>query len=202
VVESATWGSGATRPTVYRGWGDRPVSNAVLLVGSSDRTAVGVGGLLGTLRPLGVALDPFETLDGLLIRSRVLEVFLMRLATGFGLLALLVAVGAIHAHFVRWVRTRARDMAIRLALGAPFPAIGRGLVLTALMTVVPGLVLGSLLGSAASRAIGQVLGPMPAISIVLLAMVSGTVLMLTGLALTGPLIGARRVEPLSLLRGD
>jgi ABC-type antimicrobial peptide transport system permease subunit len=149
-----------------------------------------------------VALDPFETLDGLLVRSRVLEVFLTRLAIGFGLLALIVAIGAIHAHFVRWVRTREREMAIRMALGAPFPAVGREVIASALASVFPGIVGGGFVGWGAARLLSQLLGPLPEISVPLLAVVGAMLLSATLLALTGPLVRARRAQPLELLRGD
>lgn len=88
IVEEAKWGSGDVRPTVYRGWGEEPVEGAVLLARGADAS---VSSLLPRLRPLGIALAPFETLDGMLVRSRVIEVFLARLALAFGLAARLLS---------------------------------------------------------------------------------------------------------------
>jgi hypothetical protein len=197
IVEEATWGSGDVRPTVYRGWGDEPVGSAVLLVRGADAS---VASLLPRLRPLGIALRPFETLDGMLVRSRVIEVFLARLALAFGIVSLLVAAGAVHSHFLRWVRLRERDLSIRRALGAPFPRIGRFLVRGALTLVVPGALLGIGGGAVAARLLSTWLGPLPALSASLVLVTVGTLAVATALALIGPLRRARRIHPMTLLR--
>jgi hypothetical protein len=197
VVEEATWGSGEVRPTVYRGWADEPVGSAVLLARGPDAS---VAALLPRLRPLGVALRPFESLDGMLVRSRVIEVFLARLALAFGFVSLIVAAGAVHSHFLRWVRVRERDLSIRRALGAPFPRIGRVLLRGAVTLVVPGAVLGIGGGALAARLLSTWLGPLPPLSLALVGATVGTLAVVTGLALIGPLTRARRIQPMSLLR--
>lgn len=198
VVESATWGTGEVRPTVYRGWGSLPVGSAVLLVDPGGPTA-GVGALLPALARQGLALQPFETLDGLLVRSRVLSVFLTRLAGAFGVVALLVALGGVHAHFVRWVRSAERNLAIRRALGAPFPRLGRTVVGAALRSVATGAVAGAGVGLLAGRLLAAVLGveaATPALAVGGAVCVAAVSL----LALIGPLTRLRRVAPLALLR--
>jgi MacB-like periplasmic core domain len=197
IVEDATWGSGDVRPTVYRGWGDAPIESAVLLVRGADAS---VASLLRRLRPLGVALRPFETLDGMLVRSRVIEVFLARLALAFGIVSLLVAAGAVHSHFLRWVRVRERDLSIRRALGAPLPRIGRFLLQGALKLVVPGGLVGIVLGALTARLLSAWLGPMPAVTAPLVAVTVGTVAVVTAFALIGPLRRAHRIHPMTLLR--
>ncbi len=197
IVEEATWGSGEVRPTVYRGWGDEPLRTAVLLVRGPDAS---VSSLLPRLRTMGVALRPFETLDGMLVRSRVIQVFLARLALAFGIVSLLVAAGAVHSHFLRWVRARERDLAIRRALGAPFPRIGRFLLRGALTMVVPGTLLGIGGGALAARLLSIWLGPVPALTASVVVVTVGTLAGATALALIGPLRRARRIHPMTLLR--
>ncbi len=197
IVEEATWGSGDVRPTVYRGWGDEPMESAVLLVRGADAS---VSSLLPRLRPLGVALRPFETLAGMLVRSRVIQVFLARLALLFGIVSLLVAAGAVHSHFLRWVRVRERDLSIRRALGAPLPRIGRFLLRGALTLVVPGALLGLGGGALAARLLSIWLGPLPAVTPALVGVTVGTLAVVTVLALIGPLRRARRIDPMTLLR--
>ncbi len=198
VVEAATWGTGDDRPTVYRGFPDT-VSNAVLLARGSTATA---SVLLPALRPLSVALRPFDTLDGLHVRSRVLQVFLARLALVFGAVALLVAVGAVHSHFLRWVRARERDMAIRRALGAPLPRLGRSLLTRALLHIVPGAVLGVALGVAAARGLAGIVGAASGVGLGLLVGTGGILAVATLLALVGPIHRAGHIQPMSVLRHD
>ena len=202
VVEDATWGGGQFRPTVYRGWGPAPFSNAVLLVSHGEDGGSGIGPLLTAFGPAGVALEPFDTMDGLLIRSHVVEVFQMRLATGFGFLALLVAIGAIHSHFMRWIRARERDMAIRAALGAPLHSLGGKLLQSALRNVLPGMMLGAFLGWGSARLIGQTMGPFSPLTLSLAAATGAVVMAATAVALIGPLVRTGKIKPLRLLRDE
>lgn len=198
VVEAATWGSGEVRPTVYRGFPET-VSDAVLLArGSSAALSV----LLPALRPLSVALRPFETLDGLHVRSRVLQVFLARLALVFGGIALLVAIGAVHSHFLRWVRARERNMAIERALGAPLPRLGRSILGRALLHVVPGAVVGIILGAVSARALASLVGTPPELGVGQLTATVGVLGVATLLALVGPIHRAGRIQPIAVLRQD
>jgi ABC-type antimicrobial peptide transport system permease subunit len=87
----------------------------------------------------------------LIVRSRVLTVFLQRLATVFSGLCLLVVVTGVYAHFTRWVRARHRELGIRQALGAR-PARLRGAVYTA---AGPGLAIGVAVGVAAAWYLGR-----------------------------------------------
>lgn len=198
VVEAATWGTGEVRPTVYRGFPET-VSNAVLLVRGS---AAAPSALLPALRPLSMALRPFETLEGLHVRSRVLQVFLARLALVFGAVALLVAIGAVHSHFLRWVRARERDMAIRRALGAPMPRLGRSIVARALLHVLPGALGGVLLGAVAARALASLVGPLPPLGAELLTVTACVLAIATLLALAGPIRRAGRIQPMAVLRHE
>lgn len=198
VVEAATWGTGEERPTVYRGFPET-VSSAVLLARGASAAP---SSLLPALRPLSLALRPFETLDGLHVRSRVVQVFLARLALVFGGVALLVAIGAVHSHFLRWVRARERDMAIRRALGAPMPRLGRSIVGRALVHVLPGAVFGVALGALAARALVGLVGPLPALGAGLLTATAGVLAGATLLALAGPIHRAGRIEPMAVLRQE
>jgi hypothetical protein len=198
VVEAATWGTGEVRPTVYRGFPET-VSDAVLLArGNSAAPSV----LLPALRPLSVALRPFETLDGLHVRSRVLQVFLARLALVFGGIALLVAIGAVHSHFLRWVRARERDMVIRRALGAPLPRLGRSILGRAFLHVLPGAVLGIVLGAVSARTLASLVGTPPELGVGQLTATVGVLGVATLLALVGPIHRAGRIQPMALLRQD
>jgi hypothetical protein len=201
VVEEATWGSGSVRPTVYRGWGNEPVSRAVLLTSASPAAAA-VAGLPAALEPLGLAVEPFGTLDGLLVRSRILGVFLSRLALAFGALCFGVALASIHAHFLRWVRVRRRSLAIRSALGAADTDIGGHVIHSALRVVLPAVALGCAGGWAASRVLGAILAGTPAASPALLASISAGLVAAALVALAVPLMHARATDPGALLRTD
>jgi hypothetical protein len=201
VVEEATWGSGSVRPTVYRGWGEEAVSRAVLLTASSPDGA-SVRGLLATLQPLGLAVESFGTLDGLLVRTRILSVFLSRLALAFGLLCLGVALASVHAFFLRWVRVRRRSLAIRSALGARNTTIGGHVIRSALRVVIPAIALGLAGGWAASRLLAAVLEGTPPAGPALLAVIAAGLLAAALGALAVPLVQAGAADPAALLRTD
>ena len=208
-VESATWGSGSLRPTVYLGWGDAPVAYGFLLVRPAGPRSVPTGALLAALRGRGLALQSYQTLDALLLRTRILSVFLARLALLFACLSLAVVAGGVHAHFLRWVRTRTRELGIRAALGARGGGL-RGHVLgAALRLVLPGAVLGCAVGllaaSLAAKALAEPVGPLALVGRLHPMTLAGVVGVMVGVCLASllvPLVRASVADPVALLRSD
>lgn len=205
VIEDATWGGGEVRPILYRGWGDDPITSAVLLVGVPEggprTTPPPVDEVLRALQPTGLALQPFETLDGLLTRSRVVNVFVTRLALLFGVLCTLVAFGGIHAHFARWVRMRRKMLAIQRALGARHLGQAKTVTVAALRIVIPASVVGVALGWLAGRVMQSVFAvPTPPASLPLA--IAGVLVLASLMALAVPLRGASRVDELSVLKAE
>jgi putative ABC transport system permease protein len=151
---------------------------------------------------VGLAVSPFGTLDSLLVRSRVMAEFLARSASGFSALCLLVALGGMTTHFLRWVRWRRRDLGIRLCLGAT-AAQARAEVFRAARVPLAGGVLAGV--TLAALAAGTMVSLMPELpdgrteSIVTAALLV-TVLALATLVLPATVAG--RADPLEVLRRD
>ena len=208
-AESATWGSGSPRPAVYLGWGVAPVHAGFLLVRPTHPGALPTGRLLEALRGRGLAMESYQTLDALLLRSRILSVFLARLALLFTVLSLAVVAGGVHAHFLRWVRSRNRELGIRAALGARGGGLRVRVLGAALRLVLPGAGLGCTAGliaaSLASRLLGDPIGPFAALGrlhVVTLAAIAVTMVIVCGASLVVPLARASSANPVELLRAE
>ena len=201
VTEAATWGTGRERATVYRGWpaASPPVGTLLVVPAPGERPTLGQ--LVQAVTPLGMAMSAFGTLDDLLTRSRVLDVLLARLASLFGTLCVIVGLVGVHAHFVRWVKVRERDMGIRYALGAR-PARLRGQVYRAALYPLMGGIGGGVLAVLTTFALlGRVLRyPPPTASGYAIAV--GVVLVLALATLVGPAIRVAGRDPVSLLRSE
>lgn len=199
LVGAATWGSGENRPTVYRGWSAEGVRSAVLLGSRAGGGTPEVATRLDVFAGSGISLRPFETLGGLLVRSRVLQVFRSRLATFIGLLGLIVCVGGTYAHFLRWVRVRESEIAIRTALGARALELGRELLSAAARLIAPGVALGIGFGWLFIRVMFSSFGGMEQAGSAL--GMAGTIVFVVAVgALIPPFLRTQRMSPLSLLR--
>jgi predicted permease len=118
------------------------------------------------------------------------------------LAALAVVLGAVGIYGVmaRAAAERAREIGIRMALGAAAADIGRVVVADAARVVVPGLLLGIVLARGVTRLMGSLLyGVSPgdpltyAAAVALLAIVAA-------LACAGPAVRSMRVDPLAAIR--
>lgn len=202
VAEPATWSTGAPRPTLYRGWDGQTVTGGILLIRpTSGSAAPGIGRIAAALTPLGLAGDAFGSYDDVLVRTRVLEVFLARIAGVFGVLCLIVVGSGVFAHFTRWVRSRDREMGIRHALGAPPGRLRSSVYLAALPWLMLGIGAGTFLAFAAGTTAGRTIGlsaPGPGtLSLAVLAVV-----LLCGATLVPPAIRVAPTDPLALLRNE
>jgi predicted permease len=98
------------------------------------------------------------------------------------------------------VRLRAREIAIRMALGASPAIVRRSIVRSALLIVAVGLVIGAGLGAAGGRIIGHQLFMVRAVDGWTIVGVSMTLLVLAWLAALVPARRAAEAEPVTALR--
>jgi predicted permease len=184
----------------------RPADNVVIRTTRTTRAAGGALGLAPGVRAVARELDPsaivdnVTTLDDVVARAEApwrltMWMFVLFAALAFGLAALglfsLVAIDIGH---------RAREFAIRMALGASRPDILRSVLARAGRRVALGVVLGLAAAVAASRAMGGLLfaiGPDDAQTYV---GVLALVVIVVTLAAYLPARHAGRVDPQVLLR--
>jgi predicted permease len=170
------------------------------------RTQGNPSGLLPDLRRAITALEPgaafsfLDTMETLLARSIVEERFRAQLASGFGVLALLLATIGLYGVVARAVQARTRELGVRLALGARPGAVSALVFRHALSLGALGILAGLPAALVASNAIGAFLyGVAPWSPLVITAAASAVLLATTAAALA-PAIRAARIDPLRALR--
>ena len=130
------------------------------------------------------------------------ERLLASLAGGFGVLALMVACVGLYGLLAYGVARRTREIAIRMALGAPRRQVIEIVVAGAVRPMVAGLAVGLPAAWAAARAIESMLfGLSPTDP----TTVSGAIAVLAVAALAAAYMPARRasrVDPMSALRNE
>ena len=144
------------------------------------------------VRPLSVQVD----------RAMVQERLIATLASGFGVLALVLACVGVYGLLAYTVARRSKEMGIRLALGAPRKRLIAMVLTAAVRLVMVGVVLGVPAALAASRLVKSMLfGLEPTDP----ATIVGAVCVLSTAALVAaylPAWRASRVDPLVALRHD
>jgi putative ABC transport system permease protein len=120
----------------------------------------------------------------------------------FAVVALLLAIVGIYAVVSYTVAQRTRELGVRLALGASPGRVRTMVLLSAMRSIVPGLVAGGLLAVAATSAMRSLLYGVTPLDPVALGAAVG-ILAIAGLASTlGPAIRATRVDPLIAIRAE
>jgi putative ABC transport system permease protein len=149
-------------------------------------------------RPITDVATMTEVVDQVTARAR----FLMDVLLGFGTLAVLLAAVGIYGVMSYSVAERRQEIGIRMALGADAMTISRAVVGQAGLTVGAGLAVGSVAALALTQFVaGQLYGVSPRDPVSFAA--ATVVLAVTAiLATVGPLLKARRVDPLSAMRVD
>ena len=124
------------------------------------------------------------------------------ITSGFGLMALIVAVGGIYAVMAYLVAGRAREIAIRMALGAGRADVRRMVLQSSLGFVVIGAGVGLAAAALAARAIGAQLAGITATDPVTYGAVLGVLVGASILAAWWPARRASRVDPAMTLRAE
>ena len=164
--------------------------------------------LTADLRRIVRELDPSRAIFGVRQVQEVLDTALdqPRLdAAMLGLLAIsavgLAAVG-LYSLFTLIVAGRAREMAVRLAIGAAPGQVIALVAVGAARLLVAGLVLGLALSIAADRMLRNLLFGAAGLDAATLAAATGVLALVSIVAVAGPALKAARITPVSALRGD
>ncbi|MEO8451231.1 MAG: ABC transporter permease [Gemmatimonadota bacterium] len=192
----------AADPTIYVPYTQSEEPPFYLLIRS--RSAVTVTPVLAALRELTSEvwipqlMGLPQRLAAPLARPRLDTAVL----TCFAILALIMSAAGIYGLGAAYVRQRARELGIRLALGAT-PSrllalvLGEGLVLTAV-----GAGLGAIAGLAVSRSLSGVLYGIGATDPLTVALVMGAVLAVGGIASYVPARRSTRINPAQVLSAE
>jgi ABC-type antimicrobial peptide transport system permease subunit len=120
----------------------------------------------------------------------------------FSAVGLLLAIVGIYAVVSYTVAQRTREIGVRLALGATPDRVQTLVMLTAMRSVVPGLVGGALLAMASSSAMRSVVYGVSPLDPVSLVTAVGALALAALAATLGPARRATRVDPLLAIRAD
>jgi predicted permease len=172
------------------------------------RTKGDPSALVQSVRKAIVAADPQLPIDSVDPLSKLMEGtindqrLVAQLATGFGVLALLLAAIGLYGVMTYAITRRTGEIGLRVALGARRTDVVRMIVLEALRVVVGGVVVGLPLALLVTRLLRTQLHDVSAADPVSIG-VAVSVLIASGvLAATLPAIRASRVSPILALRSE
>ncbi len=164
--------------------------------------------LMANLRPIVRGLDGNRAVFGLralsdltgdLRQSPRVNAALLSI---FAAAAVLIASTGLYGLFARLVSDRAREIGVRLALGAEPMAIMRSIWGRALKLIVVGLLLGVAASAAGARLIAASLYRVSPLDSWSMASAIGVLLVAGAAAVAAPAIRASRVDPVSAMRGE
>ena len=139
-----------------------------------------------------------DVLDAALDRPRLDAAMLTLFA---GAAVTLAAIG-LYSLFMLLVSERAREMAVRLAIGASPRELFQLVMSGAGRLLISGLLLGIVLTAAADRALRGVVLDVAPLSVSALAVAAATLAIVSIVAVAGPALRAARTAPIDALRGD
>ena len=198
------WIMRRNEPTFYRPLAQAPTKNltfALRMSGDPEALAPSVKRALASVDADQPAYQ-LQSLPRSIRQSTIGLQYIAWIMAGFGVLALLLAVGGVYGVMSYRVSRRTLEIGLRMALGASRGDVLRLTLGQALRLSAIGLLLGSVLGWAASRALASVLRGAVTTEPAVLASV---VVLLGGAALVAAWIPARRalaVDPARALRSE
>ncbi len=191
-------------PQVFFGMRSEPRARMHLVVAGG----AGDPGLIGGLReavwalqpdlPIGRTMSVLDVATGRLDRPR----FYAGLFGGFAALALLLALVGVYGTTAYATRSRAREIGIRMVLGAKRNELVRSVVSSTAKVIAAGVIVGAIVAAFASRAMSEVLLYVTPWDLVTYAAVGVLVLATGVLAAAHPAIRWSRVDPVTTLRQE
>jgi hypothetical protein len=164
--------------------------------------------MMWRLRVIAAEIDPALRLDEMLrmdqlhAADRVALSFFLRLLTGIGMVALVLATAGVYALMSFTVARRTTEIGIRLALGAD----SRRIVFTTFARALAQVGAGVAIGVVPAAAIAAGLGPelavssSPATAVWICAVAAGGTILVTALACVGPARRVLRIQPIDTLK--
>ena len=195
--------STAVRPTVYVPYFQKPHNSTTLEIRAAGSLTEASSAIRKELQPrLPSAALEIRALTEQVANTLVQERMMATLASGFGVLALVLASVGLYGLLAYSVARRTKEMGIRMALGAQRSRVIGMVVKSAVRLVLVGVALGLPAAWAASRSVESMLfGLAPTDP----ATIAGAALLLTAAALLAAYLPARRasrVDPMTALRHE
>lgn len=192
-------------PVVYRPYGaGLPVSGGTVVVRSSMPDAV----VRKQIADAAASIDPTMPLYGYervttsmdgRFGSQILYAYVLGILGAIGFL--LAAVG-LHGLVAQMVAERARELGIRLAIGASYSNVTKLVIRQGATVIAMGIALGLAASILASRLVKAQLFGVSVDNPLVYAAATGALVTVAAMALIGPLRAALRVQPIDVLRTD
>src|SRR5271170_6745125 len=205
VVGDTRWSvSQPVRPTFYLPLYSNGYSNATIVIRSErevETLAVPVQKIIGEMDrdlPVGNVMTLRETIG----RSTTDSQFDSILVLAFAVIALLLSAAGLYGVLAYLVTHRTGEIGIRIALGAQRGRVLRLMLLDGLRPALFGLLLGIGASAASVRLIRSMLYDTQPLDPVVFALVSGTLLVVAGVACLLPAWRASRLDPMQALRTE
>jgi putative ABC transport system permease protein len=191
-------------PEIYIPFLQCPVFTKHLIVRASTDPASLPGAIRGELRAIEptVALEHVKTFDQIRADSMATQLFAMRMLIGFASTGGVLALVGIYSVLALSVRSRRRELAIRMAVGAPQRNILRLVIGEGVRMVVLGLILGVGVAIAMSRVLQALLFEVQPTDPVTWMAVPFLLAVVAILASWFPARHATRIEPSEALRHE
>ncbi len=205
VVGDTRWSvSNPVRPTVYLPLYGNGYSVATVVIRSQhdvETLAVPVQKIIGEMDadlPVANVMTLRETIG----KSTIDSQFNSILVLAFAVIALLLAAAGLYGVLAYLVTQRTSEIGIRIALGAQRSRVLRVMLLDGLRPALFGLVIGLVASAASVRMIRSMLYDTEPFDPVVFALVSGTLLVVAGVACLLPAWRASRLDPMQALRTE
>jgi len=149
-----------------------------------------------------LAIYQVATMDEVVERNTRSIDNLTTLLLGFGLVALVLALGGLYGVMSFTVGRRTKEIGLRMALGAQARSILRTILFRSTILVVAGLVVGGVIALLLTRSLNQVLFEISAFDPMAYGAVAAVMLVVGILAGLVPAVKAARVDPVIALRHE
>jgi predicted permease len=206
VVEDSRWLSlrDVPVPMYYRPFRQRPAPSATLVVHAPGKMAVAERTLQDLARAFAGRVDvvdavPFATMVG---RTLGTERMLAQISTALGIVALVVVAIGLYGLLAFEVSQRARELGIRLALGARNAALAKMLGRDTLIILAAGVPIGLSTALVSARAVEKLLFELSATDPATAALGIGILVAVAAAASYVPVRRIARITPSAVLRND
>jgi predicted permease len=205
VVGDTRWSvSQPVRPTFYRPLYGNGYSVATIVLRSErnvETLAVPVQKIIGEMDP-DLPVGNVMTLRETIGKSTIDSQFDSILVVAFAVIALLLAAAGLYGVLAYLVTQRTSEIGIRIALGAQRGGVLRLMLFDGLRPALFGLVFGLGASAVSVRLIRSMLYDTQPLDPAVFALVSGTLLVVAGLACLLPAWWASRLDPMQALRTE